>query len=147
MHDTPSFDRAGLEIMTRLDCLRALTTPGVGALTVTRAAMPLSLPVGYTLHSDAINETRLVIRARSDSVVARTQQEVVAFCAFAADPEYRSGWSVSVTGFARRVDDESLRIELAELPLLSWNDGRNVSQVFLCVSLEHMSGRVFHSDH
>lgn len=129
-------DRAGLHILGRADCLSLLGAAGIGAFTVTRGALPVSLPVGYTVHDGS-----LVVRVSPVSILAQTKEEVVAFCAYAADISSRRGWSVSATGMARRVVDREHQMLLNDKVRSMWSPG-GPDDVFISLAPVQLSGRL-----
>lgn len=128
-------DGAGLEILSRPECLRLLGGARTGRIALSVKAMPTILPVRFVL-----DDQRIVIRAGSSSTLAAaTKLAVVAFEAEGVEPDSQQEWSVLVTGMADHVtDDEELaRLEILDLP--QWSsagDGCLVS-----ISTDHLDGR------
>ena len=56
--DLPELDASGLHILDRDQCFTLLGTAGVGPLTVTRQALPIALPIGYSVHQGSTGGPR-----------------------------------------------------------------------------------------
>ena len=129
------FDRNGLRILDRDDCLHHLGTATFGRIALTMAALPVVLPVSYRLV-----DGRVVIRTSAGAKLAAAMAgTVVAFEIDHMDPLDHTGWSVLVTGTARVVDDpdDLARCELAGVP--RWapqGDDR-----YVAIDAELLSGR------
>lgn len=92
-------DRNGLEVLDRSECLRLLGTAGVGRVGTSAGALPVVLPVPFQVIGDD-----LVFRVGSGSTVAPgVVGAVVAFEVDDLDPLLADGWTVVVTGVARRL--------------------------------------------
>ncbi|WP_030840077.1 pyridoxamine 5'-phosphate oxidase family protein [Streptomyces sp. NRRL F-4474] len=95
--------------MTRLDraeALRLLGSVSLGRIVFTQHALPAVRPVNHLMDG-----TDIIVQPHPGttlaSIVAPTDAEgvVVAYEADVIDPETHLGWSVVVTGYARRVTD------------------------------------------
>ena len=127
-------DGCGLVVLDRTTCLELLSVPRVGCLAVTDQAMPVVLPVAYSLDSD-----RLVMRFASDSLLGRAApNRVVGFAVFSGDLQRFGGWSVSVTGFARPIAEPVGLVHRPQGPLGGWADG---DDLWITLSTERMTGR------
>jgi nitroimidazol reductase NimA-like FMN-containing flavoprotein (pyridoxamine 5'-phosphate oxidase superfamily) len=127
-------DRNGLEVLDRPECLRLLGGAHVGRVGLSSGALPLVLPVNFTLAGERI----LVRTGRGTKLDAATRNAVVAFEADDIDPATHSGWSVMITGVAREVDPA----DVAGLVLDRWApgpDGRVIG-----ISTDLVSGRRLH---
>lgn len=121
--------------LTRGECLSFLKGADFGRLVFTEGALPAIRPVNFVLDGE-----RVVIRtSRQGAIVAGVDKTVVAFQADHIDIGRRSGWTVTVIGEGRLVDDESESARLAELPLLPWVAGDHDAYVVLPAGL--VSGR------
>ena len=101
-----------------VECRALLLGGRIGRLAFTRNALPAIQPVSYCLHDGEV-----VILARADSpFLPRTRGTVVAFGVDAYDGETRTGWSVTVVGPSRAVDDPA---ETALLDALPWSSPRS----------------------
>ncbi|WP_267241848.1 pyridoxamine 5'-phosphate oxidase family protein [Streptomyces sp. PR69] len=104
--------------MTRLDraeALRLLRSVSLGRIVFTERALPAVRPVNHLMDGDDII-VRLHDGASLAAIVAPADATgvVVAYEADAIDPVTHLGWSVVVTGYARRVTDEGLLARYAE---------------------------------
>ena len=98
-------DGTAAEQLDRDDCLRLLSTESFGRLAITTGALPVIVPVRYTIDGD-----RILTTAQPGSRLALGTGGAVV--AFQADDSARNGWptwTVSVTGKARTI------VESAEL--------------------------------
>jgi nitroimidazol reductase NimA-like FMN-containing flavoprotein (pyridoxamine 5'-phosphate oxidase superfamily) len=128
-------DRNGLEILDLNECQRLLAGATFGRIGVTRAAVPVILPINYRLVGG-----RIVFRcAAGAKLEAATCGSVVAFEVDSMDPLMHSGWSVNVTGVAALVTDgdELARLESAGIP--RW--ARSGDDRFIELPLQMVSGR------
>jgi nitroimidazol reductase NimA-like FMN-containing flavoprotein (pyridoxamine 5'-phosphate oxidase superfamily) len=103
-----------LSLLDRDECLSLLGRTTFGRIGLTVGALPVVVPVNYRLVDDEI-----VFRTgRGTKLDAATHHAVVAFEVDEIDPITHSGWSVMVTGTARRVTDPSqlARIEAQGVP-------------------------------
>src|SRR3954469_14084185 len=89
-----------LVVLTEQECLRLLATRTFGRLAfVYRPGVPLILPVNYTLDDEAV-----VLRSgQGPKLQAAERGDRVSFEVDDIDEATRQGWSVVVTGRARRV--------------------------------------------
>src|SRR5262245_9892659 len=94
-------DRNGLEVLSREDCLRLLGTARLGRVAASSGALPIILPVNFCFDGLQI----LIRTGRGTQLDAATRNTVVAFEADEIEPAWNAGWSVTVTGFARRLSD------------------------------------------
>jgi nitroimidazol reductase NimA-like FMN-containing flavoprotein (pyridoxamine 5'-phosphate oxidase superfamily) len=128
-------DRNGLEVLDHDECLQLLGQATVGRVAVTSAALPTILPVNFWLDRD-----RIVFRTGAGTkLAAATRNAVVAFEVDDFDPLDHTGWSVVVTGVARRVVDADDQDRLDTLRIARWATG--LDGIVVEVSLEVVSGR------
>ncbi|MGY1679932.1 pyridoxamine 5'-phosphate oxidase family protein [Geodermatophilus sp. SYSU D01176] len=99
------------------ECRDLLFGGRLGRLAFTRNALPAIQPVCYCLHDGEV-----VIPALPDSpFLPRTPGTVVAFGVDTLDGDTGTGWSVTVVGPSRAVDDPA---ETAVLDALPWSPAR-----------------------
>ena len=128
-------DRNGLEVLDRKECMLLLGRATLGRVGITIGALPVVLPVNFTMDGDRI----LVRTGEGTKLDAALRDAVVAFEVDDMDPLEHSGWSVVVTGLAGEVTDAA---ELAALPvgrLARWaptGDGH-----VMAISTDVISGR------
>jgi nitroimidazol reductase NimA-like FMN-containing flavoprotein (pyridoxamine 5'-phosphate oxidase superfamily) len=134
------FDRNGLEVLERSECMELLASAALGRLAVSSGALPVILPVNFLL-----DRNRILIRTSPGSKLdAALDNAVVAFEVDEFDTFTHSGWSVSVTGIAREVTEAADLDRIATLPLAHWSraDGHVVA-----LSTEVVTGRRIRPDH
>jgi nitroimidazol reductase NimA-like FMN-containing flavoprotein (pyridoxamine 5'-phosphate oxidase superfamily) len=112
-------DSSGLQVLSRPECLRLLSSTPIGRIVFTDRALPAVQPVAFCLDGE-----RIVIRTGIGSkLAAATRDTVVAFEADEFDRHGRTGWSVTAVGHARAVRDPAELARLAALPLIAWAPG------------------------
>lgn len=128
------FDRNGLQILDRDECLRRLARSTIGRVGVSSGALPVVLPVNFLLDGDRI----LIRTSAGTKLEAALHDAVVSFEVDDFDAAGHSGWSVVVTGTSSVVDQPDDLARIARLPLAHWapNNGRVVA-----ISTEMISGR------
>ncbi|WP_248964396.1 pyridoxamine 5'-phosphate oxidase family protein [Sphaerisporangium perillae] len=133
-----TLDSAGLQVLSREECLVLLASVPVGRIVFTDRALPAVQPVNFVLDGESI-----VIRTAAGSRLASAATNaVVAFEGDEFDAGMRSGWSVTMVGHARAVQDLAEIDRLSRLPLMPWvPDGR---EQFIVMYPEHISGRRIH---
>lgn len=129
------FDRNGLEVLDRAECLRLLAGARLGRVGISSGALPHVLPVNFRLVGDQV-VFRTGVGTKLD---AATQNAVVAFEVDDMDALAHEGWSVIVTGITREIVDpvELESLEAGRIP--RWapsGDGRVVA-----ISCDLVSGR------
>jgi hypothetical protein len=133
--DERVYDRNGLEVLDRDQCLALLGSAHLGRIGLTMGALPTVLPVNYWFDGG-----RILVRTGEDTKLhAAAHAAVVAFETDEIDPVYHSGWSVVVTGRAQEVADPIDLERLHGAPLARWapyGDGRVVA-----IELDIVSGR------
>lgn len=130
-------DRNGLEILSREECLELLRTREIGRVSTSLRALPVVLPVTYTLDDDAI-----VFRTGvGTKFYAATRNAVVAFEVDDFDEATRSGWSVMVVGEASEITDPGDLQRVRNLPLDPWIGNGNDLDRYIHIPVVHVSGR------
>ena len=86
------------DAMDRRDCLRLLARSNVGRVAFSARALPTMRPLTYTLVGAVV-----VLRATAQSLARQLDGQVVAFEVDEIDPVHATGWSILVTGTARRL--------------------------------------------
>ncbi|MEZ0074633.1 pyridoxamine 5'-phosphate oxidase family protein [Planotetraspora sp. GP83] len=128
-------DSAGLEILSRGECLSLLASTPIGRIVFTDRALPAVQPVNFYLV-----DGNIVIRtAIGSKLAAAARNAVVAFEADDFDAEMRAGWSVTAVGHARAVDEPDEISRLSLLPLMPWAPGSR--DHFIVMVPEQLSGR------
>jgi nitroimidazol reductase NimA-like FMN-containing flavoprotein (pyridoxamine 5'-phosphate oxidase superfamily) len=123
-------DRAGLQILSRADCLDLLRTTDLGRVGISWRAMPMILPVHF-----ALDLGRIVIATWDGSILSKaTRGTVVAFEAEGPPGSDPPSWSVLVNGVADHVDAGANVIALDR-----WGSGHR--QSVLSITTEQVTGR------
>jgi nitroimidazol reductase NimA-like FMN-containing flavoprotein (pyridoxamine 5'-phosphate oxidase superfamily) len=128
-------DRNGLEVLSREECLRLLSTAVLGRLAVSTAALPTILPVNFCFDGQ-----RILFRTGDGTKLhAATRNAVVAFEVDDIEPAAQTGWSVVVTGVARELTQPGELDDATEQPLRRWAPGPDHRVV--AISTDMVSGR------
>ncbi|WP_424530195.1 pyridoxamine 5'-phosphate oxidase family protein [Sphaerisporangium viridialbum] len=134
-----TLDSAGLQVLTREECLVLLASVPVGRIVFTDRALPAVQPVGFVLDGEHV-----VIRTTAGSrLAAAARNAVVAFEADEFDARAHRGWSVTMVGHARAVHDLAEIERLALLPLTPWARG---GDHFIVMFPQQISGRRIHGE-
>lgn len=132
------FDAHGLEILGRRDCLALLASVPLGRVVFTDQALPAIQPVNFALDGDDV-----IIRTPTGSKLGMAMRgTIVAFEADDIDPTSRTGWSVTLIGQARLVNDPSEIARLSRLRLRPWTPGP--CDRFVRISGKDLAGRRIH---
>ena len=92
-------DTHGFVVLDRAACLDRLATRHLASVAVTSGALPLVLPVHYSLFGEHI-----LMGADPTGVLGRRlPNHVISLCVHDIDDDLLSGWSVTVTGLAEPV--------------------------------------------
>jgi uncharacterized protein len=129
------FDRNGLEVLSRDECMRLMARSQIGRVVVTQKALPAAFPVNFVVLD---NDVAFATRAGSKLEAAMAEQ-VVAFEVDEIDPLSQTGWSVLVQGRASVVDDVDELARVRAMPLVPWAAGRGFRLVRVCSEI--ISGR------
>jgi uncharacterized protein len=133
-------DREGLEVLDRRECLRLLDRTGLGRIAVTSGALPVVLPVDYTMDGESI----VIETGRGTTLDFGTTGSVVAFEVDNLHENGHCGWTVMVTGVAQEVSDG---LEMERLRDLLGDEFDAVDERFIRISSELISGRRTHRAH
>ena len=87
------------ENLPRGECLRLMSTVGVGRIIYTRQALPAVELVDFTVDGGDI-----VISTVRDELASAARDSVVAFETDHFSLQYKAGWSVTVIGRSREVN-------------------------------------------
>ena len=127
-------DANGFEVLDRVACLERLAQHRLASLAITDGALPLVLPVLYTLHGEDI----LVGAAPNGVLGRRMPNSVVSLCVHDLDDALLRGWTVTVTGQAELVHNPGDLVD--DVDLRRWGVGQS-SQVVVRIGTELISGR------
>lgn len=126
-----------LRPLSKEECLDLLGRECLGRVGVSLSALPVILPVNYTLFDDAV-----VLRtAPGTKLSAALMGAVVGFEIDGSDADHTSGWSVLVVGHAREIRDDATLERVRRLPLNSWSPDHR--DHFVEIPIEHVSGRAY----
>ncbi|GAA4203481.1 pyridoxamine 5'-phosphate oxidase family protein [Streptosporangium oxazolinicum] len=128
-------DSAGLQILSRQECVALLVSASIGRIVFTDRALPAVQPVNFVLDDEDI-----VIRTGLGSKLAAAASDaIVAFEADEFDHSTRTGWSVTAVGPARAVREPGEIERLSTLPLHPWAPGDHGH--YIVVRAEQITGR------
>lgn len=133
---------ATLQELTEQQCLTHVGAGGVGRVVFVAPRGPVAQPVNYRYVAGEI-----VLRTDVSLSTALAAQETVGFEVDRVDEAMSEGWSVVVTGPARRVQDPTEVVELSSLDLQPWAGGNR--DALVAIALREMTGRriVHHDQH
>jgi nitroimidazol reductase NimA-like FMN-containing flavoprotein (pyridoxamine 5'-phosphate oxidase superfamily) len=100
----------------REQCLALMASVPVGRVVYTDQALPAVIPMNFVLDGDVVT----IHTGPGSALAAAIRDAVVAFQADDLDPVTMTGWSVTITGQARLVDDPEETARLVRLPLRPW---------------------------
>jgi transcriptional regulator with XRE-family HTH domain len=134
----PGTGRAGphpsLEVLSREQCEAHLAAGGVGRIVFLAERGPVAQPVNFRFVDGDI-----VFRTNPTGPLASAIGATVGFEADHIDEAMSEGWSVVVTGRARRVDDPSELEQLGQLGIEPWAGGSR--EAIIRVKTAEISGR------
>ncbi|MEI8406588.1 MULTISPECIES: pyridoxamine 5'-phosphate oxidase family protein [unclassified Kribbella] len=110
------FDTAGLEILTRSECLRLLGSVPLGRLVYTDGGLPVVRLVNFVIDADTV----VFASVDGDKLRAAERGDVVAFEADAVDLDRHLGWTVTSVGHLSVVPSEEAERLARQIPLRPW---------------------------
>jgi hypothetical protein len=110
------FDHKRLEILSKADCLRRLSSVPLGRLVYTYGGLPAIRLVNFVLDDDTI----VFSTGPGDKLRAAERGDVVAFEADDVDLERHVGWTVTAIGHLSVVTADETAALRSSLPLHSW---------------------------
>lgn len=123
------------EALDEQECRQLIATAPIGRLAFTESALPMILPVHFT-----VRDGEVVIASLGGSKVSSARRgDIVAFEVDGYDPETREGWTASVVGPSRLITDPD---EIAALDLLDfapWTPDQD--RHYLAVQIGVLRGR------
>ncbi|NUT51849.1 MAG: pyridoxamine 5'-phosphate oxidase family protein [Saccharothrix sp.] len=128
------YDSAGLQVLSREECLKLLGSAAIGRLVYTDKALPVVHPVVFVLDGECV-----VLRVPDGSATLVARDTIVAFQIDDVAPDLSRGWSVMAVGHVTEVEERARLDRLRELPLAS--RGYGGGDHYLVVDLEVLSGR------
>lgn len=127
-------DRDDPQVFGREHCLALLASVPIGRVVYTDQALPAVMPMNFLLDGDEIT----ILTGSGSMMAAAIRNTVVAFQTDDYDPLAMTGWSVTITGQARLVDDPHEIARLARLALHPWAHVPNGQ--FFRIPCRHVSG-------
>jgi len=135
----PGRGRAGrhpvLQPLTTEQCETHLAVGGVGRIVYSSERGPVALPVNFEY-----TQGEVVFSTDEAKAAALEARSIVGFEVDRVDEAMSEGWSVIVTGQARRITDPEERQRLASLDLVGWAGGDRHSLV--AIEPGEITGRV-----
>jgi len=135
----PERGRAGhhpsLETLTREQCKAHLGAGGVGRIVFSMGRGPVALPVNFEF-----TDGDVVVSTDVDKATLLESLSSVGFEIDRVDESMSEGWSVLVTGTARRVDDPEELLRLSSLDLEAWAGGAR--HALISITPTEITGRV-----
>jgi nitroimidazol reductase NimA-like FMN-containing flavoprotein (pyridoxamine 5'-phosphate oxidase superfamily) len=128
-------DHAGLEILSRDECLALLGSVPIGRVGLSLSALPVVLPVNFAVCDDSV----IVRTSEGSKFSAAITNAVVALEADHYDSLGHNGWSVLVQGSSRVVSDVAELERVRRLPLRPWANPD--TDRFISISTDVVSGR------
>ncbi len=128
-----------LEPLSPAQCRAHLGAGGVGRVIFRASRGPIALPVNYRFSNDEVAFNTTVNTARE-----LESQDLVGFEIDRVDDVFSDGWSVVVTGSARRVDDPDQLVDHAAHGVVPWAGGARGAVV--AITAAEVTGRVIVHD-
>jgi nitroimidazol reductase NimA-like FMN-containing flavoprotein (pyridoxamine 5'-phosphate oxidase superfamily) len=125
-----------MEILTAEECITLLRQVSVGRIGITVGALPVILPVNYSIVNDAV----MFRTSPGSKLAAASANSVVAFEVDSHRDDGCSGWSVLVQGIAREVTDPLERETALAAPIRAWALGDRADRV-VRIDMHKLSGR------
>ena len=124
-----------LRTLTPEQCTAHLSAGGIGRVIFSTARGPVALPVNFEYSNGDV-----VLSTDPAKAHALEAQATIGFEVDRVDDVMSEGWSVLITGRARRIDDPDEILALASLDLESWAGGAR--HALVAISPTEVTGRV-----
>ncbi len=135
----PGRGRAGrhpeLRELTAQQCAAHLRSGGIGRVVMVTGRGPVAHPLNF-----AVSEGDVIVSTTVAQAAQFEDQPSVTFEIDRVDESMAEGWSILVTGPARRVDDPDEVVELAALGLVPWAGGPR--HALVRIHPEEVTGRL-----
>jgi nitroimidazol reductase NimA-like FMN-containing flavoprotein (pyridoxamine 5'-phosphate oxidase superfamily) len=122
-------------VLDEAECRALLASTTIGRVGLSMDALPVVLPVNYTVMDDAI----LIRSTEGSKLSAAWKGAVVAFEIDGYDPLTHTGWSVLVQGTARVLNAPGELAEARQQPLEPW--AHPDEGAFVSITCDLLSGR------
>jgi transcriptional regulator with XRE-family HTH domain len=130
-----------LETLTREQCEAHLAAGGVGRVVFSMDRGPVALPVNF----ESTDDGRVLISTDDAKADLLETQDLIGFEVDRVDEAMSEGWSVLVSGPARRIRDSLEEQRLASLDLETWAGGDRHALVI--ITPVTVTGRVIVHEH
>ena len=114
-------DRDDTRALLPEQCFAFMASVPIGRVVYTDQALPAVMPMNFVLDRDMVT----IHTGSGSALSAAIRNAVVAFQTDDFDPVTMTGWSVTITGRARLVDDPREAAHLMRLPLRPWVHAMN----------------------
>jgi hypothetical protein len=131
-------DDSEMVVLSRQQCLDRLASTEVGRIGVSMDALPVILPVEFTV----VDESIMFRTSRNTKLDAATVGAVIAFQADAYDPTDDGWWSVLLQGIATPVDAREGEADGGPPSSRMWSGSGGETRL-LRLNSENMHGRSF----
>jgi len=113
-------DRDGVEVLGHDECLRLITSRGVGRIGIVDSGQPIILPMNYQMVDDTV-----VMRTSAGTKLQHAQGSAACFEVDEIDATTQAGWSVLAVGRLETITeyDEAKVRAARSLPLSPWAAG------------------------
>lgn len=125
---------AYVEVLSREDCLDLLASEPVGWLAYCERGEPRIVPVNFAVDTDQV----LIRTGYGSKLAAAAHSQVMTFAVGSTDLARRTGWSVTVSGQARVIEDD-LEVGVGPARLSPWAPGQK--ELVIAVPISEVSGR------
>lgn len=125
-----------LEQLEEQACRRLLNVAPYGRLAFTEGALPMVLPVTYTVRGEDVIAS--LVGVEVDRVI---RGAIVAFEVDSYDPQTQDGWCVSVIGPARPITSPGLIAELNELGFAPYTPNVGAGRHYVAIQIAVLRGR------
>ena len=126
---------SGVEFLPDDACKNLLASAAIGRVAITMSALPVILPVNFTVLDDDI----VFLTGEGTKLRAALEQAVVAFEVDDFDIPMRTGWSVLAVGVACEITDEDELAQVRKLDLRPFAGGDRTH--YVRIRPEFYSGR------
>ena len=134
--DVP-LDHSGLRVMSTVECLAHLASTPIGRVGFTHDGEVLILPVHHVVHRDVVH----VRTSGGSKIEVAAHHGPGGFEVDGYDESAGSGWSVTLTGVASVVDDDTVIAELERAHGHVWEVGDTSAQTWVRIQPNSMTGR------
>jgi nitroimidazol reductase NimA-like FMN-containing flavoprotein (pyridoxamine 5'-phosphate oxidase superfamily) len=124
-----------VEVLSREQCIVQLTHTAYGRVVYVTPRGPVAVPVNYEF-----TDGQIVFSTDPEKASVLARSDGVGFEVDCVDQDVSEGWSVLITGSARRVTAPDERMALASMGLESWSEGG--THDLIAITPREITGRV-----